>query len=113
MTWQTELQHIVFSKLFKKRILQGAAIACGLMCIFLLILHILSEGGSIKPWILVPIAYVSVGGAFGGAFYSLMDVVRNQGAWQKVLANVVSVLTYIVGLYMCLILGLSVIGLWD
>lgn len=113
MTWQTELQHIVFSKLFKKRILQGAAIACVLVCIFLSILFALSGGGSIKPWILVPIVYVSVGGAFGGAFYSLMDVVRNQGAWQKVLANVVSVLAYMVGLYMFLILGLSVIGLWD
>lgn len=109
MTWQTEIQHIFLSKSFKKRIWQGAGIALLLVCIFLLII----SNGNIGSLMLVPMAYVTVGGAAGGAFFSLMDLLRSQGGWQKILANVVSTLAYVVILYACLILALSVTGHWD
>jgi uncharacterized membrane protein YdfJ with MMPL/SSD domain len=109
MTWQTELQHLVYSKSFRKRIAQGAGIALVLVCVLLLIL----SRGNIGPLMLVPMAFVSLGGALGGAFYSLMDLLRIQGGGQKIVANVLSMLVYVVLLYGSLIYALSLTGHWD
>ena len=111
MTWQNELQHILFSKTLIKRALQGAVIALVLITVF--ILGALTANGNTGNWVFLPIAAVTVGGAFGGAFYCFMGLFRNQGGWKKVLADVASVLVYFIILYMSLILALSALGLWD
>jgi hypothetical protein len=111
MTWQNDLQHILFSKLMAKRSLQGAGIALVLITIF--ILGALTANANMGPRIFILMAAVAVGGACGGAFYCFMDLFRNQGGWKKHLANVISVLVYFVGCYMSLILALSANGLWD
>lgn len=111
MTWQNELQHILLSKTFIKRAIQGAVIALVLITVF--ILGALTANANIGNWVFLPMAAVTVGGAFGGAFYCFMGLLRNQGGWKKVFANVTSVLAYIIILYMSLILALNAIGLWD
>jgi hypothetical protein len=111
MTWQNDLQHILFSKLMVKRVLQGAGI--GLVLISIFILGTLTGNGKIGTIVFIPMAAVAIGGACGGAFYCFMDLFRNQGGWKKHLANVISVLVYFIGCYMSLILALNAMGLWD
>lgn len=111
MTWQTELQNSLFSKFLLKRSLQGAGIAFVLISIFLL--GAATGNMHAGTWILVPLTVVPVGGAFGGAFYSIMDLLRNHGGWKKALANVSSVLVYFIILYLSLVLALFAVGLWN
>lgn len=111
MTWQSELQQILHSKALTKRAWQGAGIAFALMSIFLLIAN--SRDMEFEAWELVPLTAVSAGGAIGGIFYCLMDPLRNQGNTQKILANVLSVLVYMVSLYCGLILALNATGHWS
>lgn len=110
MNWQTELQTNLFSKFLLRRALQGAGIAFVLISIFLL--GAATGNMHAGSWILVPLTVVPVGGAFGGAFYSIMDLLRHQGGWKKVLANISSVLVYFISLYLSLILALYAVGLW-
>jgi hypothetical protein len=111
MTWQNELHDILRSKTLIKRVLQGAGIAFILIFIFIFI----SRKGKMdfEPWELLAVASVTVGGAFGGIFYDLMDILRIHGGWKKVLANVAAVLVYIVTLYLSLVLSLNATGQWD
>jgi hypothetical protein len=110
MNRQNELLHILRSRLLIKRALQGAGIAFVLICIFLLAVI---GNVVIEAWLLVPIGAVTVGGALGGVFYFVMDILRSQGGWKKIWANVISIFVYLVLVYMSLILALSAIGLWD
>jgi len=94
-----------------KRILIGAGIALILISIFLL--------GASEPdpnwpkyWMLRPLIIVPLAGAAGGVFYHLMDGLRYQGGWKKVFANVLSLLVYIIGLWLGTILGLDG-TMWD
>jgi hypothetical protein len=112
MTWQKELYQNLRSKMLIKRTLQGAGIAFLLMIIFLFVVSIVGDL-DLEAWLLLPISSVTVAGAFGGAFYFFVDQLVSQSGWKKVLANVVSVLVYIVGLYISLILALSITGHWD
>lgn len=110
MTWQNELQQILQPKILIKRALQGAGIAFILISVF--ILGAVSADGHLSFWVIWPILAVTAGGACGGVFYCAMDLLRNQGGWKKAVANVLSVLVYIVALYMSLILALNEMGLW-
>ena len=111
MTWQTELQQLLFSKTLIKRALQGAGIAFVLISIF--ILGTLAADAKAGTWLLIPIAAVTVGGALGGAFYCMMDLFRHEGGWKKFLVDVISFLVYFLGLYLSLILALNAMGLWN
>jgi hypothetical protein len=111
MTWQSELQQILQSKTLIKRALQGAGIALILICIF--ILGAATANAEFGSWVVWPILAVTAGGAGGGIFYCLMDLLRTQGGWKKALANIASILVYIAALYCSLILALSALGLWD
>lgn len=94
-----------------KRALQGAGIALVLISIFLL------KAGEPDPnpgwpklWFIRPLIIVPFAGAMGGVFYYFMDYLRYQGGWRKLLANVLSLVVYIIGLWMGTILGLD--GTW-
>lgn len=93
-----------------KRMLIGAGIALVLILIFIAPVNPNPEWP--KLWFLRPLILVPFAGAVGGLFYHLMDVLRKQGTWQKVLANVLSVIVYIIGLWMGTVLGL-VGTMWD
>ncbi|MES2681263.1 MAG: potassium transporter KefB [Bacteroidota bacterium] len=89
-----------------KRMLIGAAIALLLIVIFL------AGAGEPNPawprfWMLQPLLVVPFAGAMGGAFYYFMDHQRSRGGGRKILANVLSFLVYIFGLWMGTVLGLN------
>lgn len=112
MTLQNELQQILRSKALFKRALQGAAIA------FILINVLLFIGRKytmehVQSWEYLAIGAVTLGGAFGGLFYSLMDILRVQGGRKKLIANIISVVAFLVICYLSLVLSLNATGQWD
>jgi hypothetical protein len=92
-----------------KRAGQGAGIALLLVVIFLFSGEDIIYG----VWVFLPMITVAVGGAFGGICYYLMDHLRYQGGWKKVLANSSCLLVYIISLWLSLIAALNVTGHWD
>lgn len=89
-----------------KRMLQGAAIALILIAVFLL------KAGEPDPawgkfWMIRPLVIVPAAGAMGGVFYYFMDHLRYQGGWKKIIAIILSLIVYIIGLWMGTILGLD------
>lgn len=97
---------LVHSAPVTKRMLQGAGIALVLIAIFLL------GAGEPDPrwpkfWMLRPLIVVPIAGAMGGVFYYFMDHLRYEGGWKKILANFVSLIGYLVALWMGTILGLD------
>lgn len=95
-----------------KRMLVGAGIAFVLITIFLS-KAISDPNPEWHPlWMLRPMIIVPLAGATGGLFYHLLDGLRRQGGWKKVLAHFLSLIVYIIGLWMGTVLGL-VGTLWD
>lgn len=89
----------------------GAAIALALISAFLY------DAGTPKPewptyWRVRPMLLVPFAGAVGGLCWYLMDYVRAYGGWKIALANVLSVIIYIFGLWIGTVLGL-VGTYWD
>jgi len=112
MTQQNELQNEpIHAASVGKRMLQGAGIA------FILISAFLLSAGEPDPswprlWMLKPLLIVPLAGALGGVFYFNMDHLRYQGGWRKILANIVSLLVYILVLWLGTVLGLNG-TMWD
>lgn len=89
-----------------KKMLLGAGIALLLITFFLL------DAGEPRPewsklWRVRPLIIVPMAGAMGGVFYHLMDNLRYQGGWKKILANVLSLVVFIIGLWLGSVLGLK------
>lgn len=106
MPQQRELQRLLHPTSLGKRALQGAGIAFVLIAVFLLKADEPDPAWH-KLWMLRPLLVVSAAGAAGGVFYYFMDYLRYQKGWKKVLANVASLIVYIVGLWLGTILGLD------
>ena len=109
MTKQNELQHSFPPKEISKRALQGAGIALVLFTFFLLIPDDITYGA----WILLPVITVSVGGALGGVYYSLIEQLRYEGSWAKAYATISSILVYFMLLWLSLVAALNVTGHWN
>lgn len=106
MHHQNELRQAVHTASWGKRALQGAGIAFVLIVLFLL------TAGEPNPdwpkfWMIRPLLIVPAAGAIGGLFYYLMDNLRYQGGWKKILANIASLLVYLTGLWLGTVLGLD------
>ena len=91
--------------LFKRMILGGII---GLIVILIFILPV----GNPNPdwgkfWMIRPLIITPLAGAMGGLFYSFMDAVRHEGGFKKILANAVSFIVFIIGLWMGIVLGLA------
>lgn len=89
-----------------KRMLIGAAIGLVLISIFLLNVGkgnpAWGELWRIKPLIMVPLA-----GAGAGLVNYYLDELRAQGGWLKALAIILTVLVYIIALWLGSVLGLN------
>lgn len=109
MTAQNEIHQLLHSKTLLKRALTGTGVALTLMTIFLLIVGGFDDGF----WILIPTSAVTIAGALGGIFYDVVDHIRRQRNWNKLVVDIVCVLAYLAGLYMSLILALNFTGDWD
>jgi hypothetical protein len=111
MLKQHELLQPIHWGSLTKRMAIGAGIALVLICIFLAgVQHPNPEWPTfwyIRPLIIVPLA-----GAAGGACYYFIDRLRSQGGWQKIVTGIVSLLVYVIGLWLGTILGLAG-TLWD
>ncbi len=89
-----------------KLMLLGATIGLGLISFFVLgVDQPRPEWG--KFWMIRPLLVTPTAGAMGGIVFYLLDYFRVQGSLQKILANVVGVFIWIVGLWMGIILGLA------
>ena len=90
-------------------ILTGAGIALVLILVFLL------GAGEPDPawpalWIIKPLIIVPAAGAIGGGIFFIMDHLCIQGGWKKIAANALSLLFYLITLWMGTVLGLD--GTW-
>jgi len=89
-----------------KRMSQGACIGLVLITLFL------TGAGKPNPewgklWMIKPLLMVPFAGAMGGLFYFCTDHFREQGGWMKIGANIISLLIFIVGLWLGFVLGLN------
>lgn len=94
-----------------KRMLIGATIA--LIPIGMLLLSV----DEAKPewerfWMMKPLIMVPIAGAIGGLFFHLMDRMRYCRGWKKIVANIISVIMYIIIVWLGTVLGLNG-TLWD
>ena len=93
-----------------KPILGGAAI--GLLVISFFVFGVDAphlEWG--KFWMIRPLLITPLAGATGGAFYSFMNYQRSRG-FNKILAILLSLVVFIIGLWLGVVLGLDG-TMWD
>ena len=60
-----------------------------------------------KYWMIRPLVVVTLAGACGGAFYYFMDLLSSQGKLNKTVAVLLSLVVYVIGLWMGTVLGLD------
>lgn len=110
MNKQTELSHAINWESLGKRVLIGGGI--GLVLISLLAFSVDHPHPDWPElWYIRPLAVVSLAGMAGGAFSYFMDRLSNPG-WQKIVTSIVSLLVYIVALWLGTVLG-CVGTLWN
>lgn len=89
-----------------KRMLVGALIGLILISIFL------SGTGDPNPewgklWMLRPLIIVPLAGAMGGAFNYFVSAQHFKSDWAKILGMILSLIVFVVGLWMGSVLGLA------
>ena len=94
-----------------KRMLQGAGIGLIVIAFFLV--------GAREPdpswpkfWMIRPLLVVPAAGALGGLFYFNMDHLRFQGGLRTALAYILSLVVFLIVLWLGIILGLDG-TMWD
>lgn len=89
-----------------KRMLVGAVIGLTLISIFLILA---GEGNPAWPafWRIRPLVIVSIAGAMAGLFDYIMDYLRAEGEWRKILANILSFVVYLLAIWLGSVLGLA------
>jgi heme/copper-type cytochrome/quinol oxidase subunit 4 len=95
----------------KKRMFQGAAIGLTVISFFLIGSNDANAQWS-TFWVIRPLIIVPVAGALGGVYYYYMDHLRHQGGWKNILAIFLSLIGYVVILWLGIVLGLAG-TMWD
>jgi hypothetical protein len=60
-----------------------------------------------KLWMIKPLIMVTAAGAGGGAVYTFLNQLRRQGKMNKAIAILLSLVVYIIGLFLGTVLGLD------
>lgn len=95
---------------FAKPILIGAGVALLVISFFVFgVDEPKPEWGSY--WMIRPLIITPLAGAVGGAFYALMNYQSSRG-FNRTLAVILSLVVYLIGLWMGIVLGLDG-TLWD
>ncbi|MEJ2583894.1 MAG: hypothetical protein P8Z38_02260 [Robiginitalea sp.] len=100
------ISQLMASPRLSKRIILGAGIGFLLISLFL----ILADGSQPEWgnfWMVRPLLVVPFAGAMGGVFYTFMDPWRRKGGIYSVMANLISVLVFLFGLWIGSVLGLD------
>ena len=97
---------LIHSSSLGKLMLLGAGISLILITIFLLGVGEPNPAWG-KLWMIKPLIIVPLAGAMGGVFYYFMDHLRYQGGWRKALAYILSLIGYIIALWLGTVLGLN------
>jgi hypothetical protein len=93
------------TSLLIKRVLIGTAI--GLAVILFFVLRVSPNHPDWgQYWLIQPLLVTPLAGAAAGVCNHFLDFLRIQGSTQKIIANILAVLIYIVGLWMGIVLGL-------
>ncbi|MBA4849588.1 potassium transporter KefB [Emticicia sp. BO119] len=88
-----------------KRVLIGAAI--GLAVILFFVLRVSPNHPDWgQYWLVQPLVVTPLAGAAAGLCNHFLDFLRKEGGTQKIVANILAVLIYMVGLWMGIVLGL-------
>ncbi|GAB3274444.1 hypothetical protein GCM10027347_47330 [Larkinella harenae] len=106
MQKQNELQPPLNPASLAKWALIGAGIGFALIGFFLLGVKNPSPNWP-TLWMLRPLIIVPMAGATGGAVYYFLDLLRHQGGWNTVVVRVVSLLIFVIGLWLGFVLGLD------
>ncbi|RYU92492.1 potassium transporter KefB [Mucilaginibacter terrigena] len=105
MTQKNILTQNIDSAALTKRMLLGAGMGLIVILSFVLqVRHPHVEWG--KFWMVRPLLVVPFAGAVGGAFHYYVNLLTGNGGWKKVLANVISFVVFVIGLWMGIVLGL-------
>jgi hypothetical protein len=95
-----------FSYTMLKATLVGGTIGLGLILLFLL-----SAGAGDpawpKYWQVKPLLVVPIAGGLGGIFYHYMNDVRSRGGWQRIAADILSLVVFLFCLWIGSVLGLN------
>ena len=118
MNSQNEMMQGLSVQAFSHRVLKSAGLAFVLSVIFMPVFLFF---GSVLTgqtfwqglWHFFPLITVTIAGAFGGMVYYLMVQIWGTSPGKRILAVIASVLIYIVLLWLGLVAGLSVTGLWN
>ncbi|MES2650715.1 MAG: potassium transporter KefB [Bacteroidota bacterium] len=105
-TVQNHTSQTIHSGSLTKRMIQGAIIGLVLISAFLI------STGSGKPewgnwWMIKPLLMQPFAGAVGGAVYYYFDEIRFKGGWNRIIADILSLVIFIVGMWMGSVLGLN------
>lgn len=60
-----------------------------------------------KLWMIKPLIITPIAGAMGGAFYYFMDYLSSRGGLNKTVAIILSLIVFLVGLWLGIVLGLN------
>lgn len=111
MNEKSEYQQPLHQVPLSRRALQGGIIALVLILTFLLSTGVADPDWP-KFWYIRPLLTVSAAGALGGILYYFLDHLRRQGSWKTGLANILSLLGYIVLVWLGTVAGLAG-TMWD
>jgi len=106
MTFIQYLKQTFQSRSLIRNMLFGALPAFALIVLFL------TSANDPDPawhplWILRPLLLVPFAGAMGGLFFTFMEPWRNKTGWTKIVAYLVCLLVYVMGVFMGIVLGLD------
>jgi len=87
------------------RVLTGLAIGLAVILFFVLKVNPNHPDWG-QYWMIQPLVVTPLAGAAAGFCNHVLDILRVEGGSKKVLANILAVLIYIIGLWMGIVLGL-------
>lgn len=107
----TPFLHPYFTRRLPKRMLIGAGFGFVLITLFVMGVNEPAPDWP-KYWKVRPIVVVTIAGAMGAAFADFLHLLRRQGGYWKLIGIVLSILGFIVILWLGSVLGLNG-TLWD
>lgn len=98
-------------KVILTRAWQGAAIAFALLATWVMLL--IAKGEDFGLWVALPFSTVTLGGAGGGIFFSLVEQLWQTSGWRKVFSRILCLVVYFVIFWLSLVFALSLTGDWN